>query len=115
MSSNGEIQRPELATTHVEADYMFLVYCRLEDNELIRSRSGGIDIVASLVGQTDLSDEIFVDNGTGTGRKTLQSSLCELSSDERSALIGFHNWTGNDYIGSFFRKGKKTCWKVAKK
>ena len=38
-----------------------------------------------------------------------------LSSDERSALIGFHNWTGNYYIGSFFRKAKKTCWKVAKK
>ena len=115
MTSDGVYERPELATTHVEADYMFPTYFRLENNALIRSRSGDIDIIASLVGQKDLSDEIYVDNGNGTGRTIIQPSVCELSSDERSALIGFHNFTGNDYVGSFFRKGKKTCWKVAKR
>ena len=108
-------ERPELASTHVEADYMFPTYARLESNALIRSRSGDIDIIASLVGQEDLPEKLFVDNGTGSGRKVIQPSLCELSSDERTALIGFHSFTGNDYVSSFFRKGKKTCWKTAKR
>ena len=29
-------------------------------------------------------------------------------------LIGFHAFTGNDYVSSFFRKGKSTCYKVMK-
>ena len=42
-------ERPELASTHVEADYMFPTYARLESNALIRSRSGDIDI--DIIGQ----------------------------------------------------------------
>ena len=72
-------------------------------------------IVASLVGHQDLPDSIYIDNGTGAGRKLLQPSMCELNSDEREAIIGFHSFTGNDYVESFFRKGKKTCWKVARR
>ena len=36
-----------------------------------------------------------------------------ISDKQRSATIGFHAYTGNDYISSFFRKGKKRCWEVA--
>ena len=25
--------------------------------------------------------------------------------------MGFHAFTGNDYVSCFFTKGKKTCWK----
>ena len=89
-------ERPELASTHAEADYMFPTYARLESNALIRSRSGDIDVIASLAGQEDLPEKLFVDNGSGSGRKVIQPSLCELSSDERTTLIGFHSFTGND-------------------
>ena len=115
MNADSVQERPELVTTHVEADYMFSTYARLETNALVRSRSGDVDIIASLVGQNDLPEQLYIDNGTGTGRKMIQPSLCELSSDERTALIGFHSFTGNDYVSSFFRKGKKTCWKIAKR
>lgn len=37
-----------------------------------------------------------------------------MSADLRQALIGFHALTGNDYVSSFFRKGKETCWEVMK-
>ena len=30
-------------------------------------------------------------------------------------LNGFHAFTGDDYISSFFRKGKALCWKVVEK
>ena len=30
-------------------------------------------------------------------------------------MIGFHAFTGNDYISSFFRKGKTACWKIVEK
>ena len=28
------------------------------------------------------------------------------------AFIGSHTFTGNDYVASFFRRGKRTCWKA---
>jgi hypothetical protein len=37
-----------------------------------------------------------------------------MSTNERDALIAFHAFTGNDYISSFFRKGKSVCWKIIK-
>ena len=33
----------------------------------------------------------------------------------KKCLIGFHAFTGNDYVSSFFRKGKSECWKVVQK
>ena len=112
---NASTERDELACQHMEADFMFALYSRMEENILIRSRSGDIDIIVSLIGHQDLPESIYVDNGTGSGRKLLQPCMCELNSEEREALIGFHAFTGNDYVSSFFRKGKKTCWKVAKR
>ena len=112
---SSTIVRNDIACQHSEADYMFALYAREEENVLIRSRSGDTDIIVSLIGHQDLPESLFVDNGTGSGRKLLQPSLCELSSEQRSAIIGFWSFIGNDYLGSFFRKGKKTGWKVAKK
>ena len=39
------------------------------------------------------------------------SSLSDL---ERRAFVGFHAFIGNDYLSSFFRKGKKTLWDKVK-
>ena len=32
-----------------------------------------------------------------------------------AALIGFHAFTGNDFVSSIFRKGKDHCWKIFEK
>ena len=31
-----------------------------------------------------------------------------MKDEEKKALVGFHSFTGNDYIPSIFRKGKNT-------
>jgi hypothetical protein len=115
LSNNTKVERSNLACNHIEADYMFALYCRMEDDVLIRSRSGDIDIIVSLVGHEDLPTSVYLDNGTGSRRSLIQPSLSELCGEEKAAIIGFHALSGNDYLGSFFRKGKKTCWKIAKR
>ena len=35
-----------------------------------------------------------------------------MSDDLKSALTGFHAFTGNDYLSCIFRKSKKLCWKA---
>ena len=44
----------------------------------------------------------------------MRLSDVELSTEEKKALIGFHAFTGNDYVSSFFGKAKLKCWKVLK-
>ena len=58
-----------------------------------------------------INADIFVDNGTGAQRKTLDISACDPSVEQRKAILGLHSLSGNDYVSSFFRKGKATCWK----
>ena len=35
-----------------------------------------------------------------------------MSIDLKSALAGFHAFTGNDYLSCIFQKSKKLCWKA---
>ena len=37
-----------------------------------------------------------------------------ISQQIKISLIGFHSFTENDYVSSFFRKGKTTCFNVMK-
>ena len=36
----------------------------------------------------------------------------DIDEDIIESLVGFHAFTGNDYISSFFRKGKNSCNKI---
>ena len=36
---------------------------------------------------------------------------CDLTDQQRKALVGAHAFTGNDYVASFLRKGKQLCCK----
>ena len=60
-------------------------------------------------------NRVFLDYGTGNHSKGLWLCDIELSDSEKECLIGFHVFTGNDYISSFFRKGKRACWKIIEK
>ena len=42
-----------------------------------------------------------------------QIILPAVTSPERAPL-GVHAFSGNDYVSSFMRKGKKECWKLVK-
>ena len=37
-----------------------------------------------------------------------------MKDEEKKSLVGFHSFTGNDYIPSIFRKEKKYCWSTMK-
>ena len=52
------------------------------------------------------------DHRHGKSRNVFRLKDVDIEDDIIDALIGFHAFTGNDYISSFFRKGKETCYKI---
>ena len=81
---------------------------------LIRSPSGDTDIFVIAVALISSSPRLCLDYGVGKNRKTINLKKIPLSQQIKSSLIGFHSFTGNDYVSSFFRKGKATCFNVMK-
>ena len=80
---------------------------------VIRSPAADTDIFVIAV--TLLSyPRVYLDFGVGKHRKGLWLEKIQISDDLKKCLIGFHAFTGNDYVSSFFRKGKSTCYKVMK-
>ncbi len=108
---------PELTSNHEEADTKLVaLVCAANipqgDSVMIRSPSGDIDILTLFVAHDFGSMNVYLDNGTGKSRKIIEATSSQLSEDERNALPGMHAFTGNDYLSSFFRKGKSACWKA---
>ena len=69
-------------------------------------------LVLFLLHSTRLVDiSCLVDNRTGKNRKIIHMSSTGLPVLKCQALAGTHVFSGNDYISSFFRKGKKYFWK----
>ena len=56
-----------------------------------------------------------MDYGNGKRRKGFWINNKILKENERKALIGFHSFTGNDFVPDFFGKGKKCCWSILRK
>ena len=52
-------------------------------------------------------DKIHIDYGIGKISKILNAASIDTIRELKTALIGLHVFTGNDYISSFFRKSKK--------
>ena len=48
-------------------------------------------------------------------RKLLRLSSIDMEKDYLDAFIGFHSFTGNDFVSSFFRRGKEKSWKFVEK
>ena len=79
----------------------------------IRSPSGDTDIlVLTIVHLYNYKGKIHLDNGTGVSRNNIWLGALQFKDEILNALIGFHSFTGNDCVSSFFRKGKQACWKV---
>ena len=56
-------------------------------------------------------DWVFIDYGNGKNHKAIKLSNVNMENDFKQALVGFHPFTGNDYVSSFFTKGKTASWK----
>ena len=56
-------------------------------------------------------ESLVIDTGTSTSRKAVCMEDVNVNDEELKALIGFQAMTGCNYVSSFFRKGKPTCWK----
>ena len=109
----------ELNSNQEEADTKVILHTIsiLENTSVkvhLRSPSADTDILIIALALVTSPNRVFFDNGTGKNRTCFTLDQYDVSNEDKSLLIGFHALTGNDYISSFFRKGKKLCWKVLK-
>ena len=80
---------------------------------VLRPPSGDTDINALDVALIDDRNWVLYDYGDRDNRKTFRLNGINNSDKQRSAIIGFYAFTGNDYVSSFSRKVKKRYWEVA--
>ena len=111
-------ENQDLTSNQEEADTKVILHTMnvLEEGftVVLRSPLGDTDImVLALVLISDLT-KVFMNYRNGKNRKRLSLKEIRLLQSEKEALVGFHSFTGNDYIPSIFQKGKKHCWSIAK-
>ena len=105
----------ELETSHEEADTKIILHAmNLRQtqthnvNVTIFSPSGDTDIIVLLLAfLKDHKEHILIIDGHGEDKKILKLSDIDLEENLIHPLTGFHAITSNDYVSSFFRKGKK--------
>ena len=78
---------------------------------ILRPSSGDTDIMIITMSFNDTFKRVLVDYGNGKNRKGVWLNSIDLDDNIRAALIGFHTFTGNDYVSSFFQRGKQGCFK----
>lgn len=108
----------QLTSNQEEADTKLILHALhlLQFSEhgrvVVRNPSGDTDICVLLLGLIPNHHmyRVWYDYGTGSKRKAVWLNKFDVNLDHKSALIGFHSFTGNDYNSAFFRKGKKVCW-----
>ena len=104
----------ELISNQEEADTNIVQHCchaltrRPSKKILVRSPSSGdTDILVILLNKLlEHQDRVYLDYGNGKHRKGLWLADIDLPEEIKKCMLGFHAFTGNDYISSFFRKGK---------
>ena len=111
-----------LSSNQEEADTNLLLHARefLENSTdtvvLVRSSYGDIDIRVLFINMFQAeSERIYINFGTGKSLKIFKLSSNDMCEELKSALLGFHAFTGNDYLSSIFGKSRKICWKAARK
>ena len=122
MAENSTEVADELSSNQEGADTKLLLHAnhalsaQPDKAVLIRSQSGDVDInILFLSLFPDDSGRIYIDYGTGESRKVSQLSMVNMPDTLKLALIGFHAFSGNDYICYIFRKSKPILWKKMEK
>ena len=77
---------------------------------MIRSPSGDTDIIVLALALIDDLVKVYFDYGNGKCRKLMCLGAVGMKGEGKKTLVGFHSFTGNDYIPAIFRKEKKHCW-----
>ena len=71
------------------------------------SPSGDTDTMVLPVSLISSSkDPVFIDYVNGKNRKGIKLNNVNIATDLKQTLVGFHAFTGNDYVSSFFTKGR---------
>ena len=79
----------------------------------LRSSSGDTDVIVLAIALLHrFRERVVIDDGSGKNRRLIKLKDLDIQEEILDALIGFHAYTGNDYVSSFFRKGKGTCFQV---
>ena len=119
ITSDQVLQIPEKASDHKEADTKLVALVESVEvngnSVMVRSPSGDIDTLVLFILHQFEGKNVFIDNGVRKNRKIIDMSTTMLSSQQRHALAGVHAFSGNDYISSFSRKGKKKMWNLVLK
>ena len=80
---------------------------------IVRNYSGDVDITVIMLSLIiDHCERVILGLNKGKDRKVVRLSDVDMSTEEKAVLIGFHAFTGNDYVSAFFKKGKGACWKI---
>ena len=120
VTESGVTVKEELSSNHEEADTKVILhsYQSMEEDPsskvVLRSPSRDTDILVLAVALLD-SNQVYLDYGRGKLRRGFWPNSITMDNQLKRALVGFHAFTGNDYVSSFFKKGKQMCWKAMKK
>ena len=68
-------------------------------------------MVLAVLLNSSSQDQVFIDYVNEKNRKVINLSNVNMATYPKQALVGFHTFTGNDYVSSFFAKGKTATWK----
>ena len=60
-------------------------------------------------------ERLYIDYGSGKNRNVIFLADITMYENEKDALLGFHAFSGKDYISRFFKKGKSRGWKCMMK
>ena len=75
---------------------------------VIKSVSGDTDIINSLISLlSTYKENVFIGNGSRANHVLYWLGDFDLSPQKCLSLIGLDAFNGNDYVSSFFRKGKE--------
>ena len=108
----------DLKSNQEEADTKVILHAinviRSGGDAVIRSPSGDTDIMVVALALIDDLVKVYFDYCNGKCKKRMCLGAVGMKDEEKKALVGFHSFTGNDYIPAIFRKGKKQCWSTMK-
>ena len=120
LTESGVTVKEELSSNHEEEDTKVIPHCYHSMQEdpsskvALRSPSGNTDILVLATALLDYN-RVYLDYGKGKLRKGFWLNQVVIEDQLKRTLIGFHSFTGNDYVSSFFNKGKQMCQKALKK
>ena len=102
---------PELTSDQEEADTKVILHLahaldKMNKKIILRSPSSDTDIVVLAVAliTEDLQQRVIYDSGSGKHRKRMLLSDFSLDDEYKKCLVGFHAFTGNDYVSALFQK-----------